>query len=151
MLDRLARAAGRMRPRAWLATPSKRARAAVIGLLLVCAGNVYVLRDVARFLQPARPLDWDPQVYAERLANVPQLVPADARLGYVNPRLPDDAARRQDLFATRYALIPLCVAPGTDQRYVLQGDLSLPVDADHATVREDTAHGWRLIERIAPR
>ena len=151
MLGRLARGANDVQLRARLATPSARARAAVVGLLIVCAGNVYTVRDVMRLRQAGAPLDWDPRAYAERLANVRPLVPLGARLGYVNPRLPGDIARRQDLFATRYALIPLCVVPGADEPYVLQGDLTLPIDADHVTIREDPQHGWRLVERLEHR
>ena len=125
------------------------ARLAVVGLLCVCAGNVYVLRDIARLRHRGDEL-WDPQVYSARLARVRELLPGDSRIGYVNTALQDDGARRQDLFATRYALLPICVVPGTDEPLVLiAGDATPPMDGEYTTVISDPQYGWRLVRRIA--
>jgi hypothetical protein len=129
-----------------------RARLAVIGLLGVCTGNVYVLRDVARLRHRGDELLWDPQVYSARLTPVRELVPGDSRIGYVNPGLQDDGAKRQDLFATRYALVPICVIPGTDQPLVLvAGHAMAALDSEGTTVLSDPQQRWRLIRRtVAP-
>jgi hypothetical protein len=126
-----------------------RARLAVVGLLCVCAGNVYVLRDIARLRQRGDAV-WDPQVYSARLAPVRGLLRGDSRIGYVNLGLQDDGARRQDLFATRYALVPICVASGTDEALVLiAGDATPPLRGEYTTVLSDPRSGWRLVRRIA--
>jgi hypothetical protein len=126
-----------------------RARLAVVGLLCVCAGNVYVLRDIARLRQRGDEV-WDPQVYSARLARVRAELPGDSRIGYVNFGLQDDGARRQDLFATRFALVPICVAPGTGEALVLiAGDATPTLDGEHSTVLDDPEHRWRLVRRIA--
>jgi hypothetical protein len=125
-----------------------RARLAVIGLLCVCAGNVYVLRDVARLRHRGDEL-WDPQDYIARLTPVRELLPGGSRIGYVNTALHDDGAKRQDLFATRYALAPICVVPGPDQPLVLlAGDVSSQLDGGgHTPVLDDPQHRWRLVRR----
>ncbi len=127
-----------------------RARLAVVGLLCVCAGNVYVLRDIARLRHRGDEPPWDPHVYSARLARVRALLPSDSRIGYVNLGLQDDGARRQDLFATRYALVPICVAPGTDEALVLiAGDATPPLRGESTTVLSDPRYGWRLVRQIA--
>lgn len=132
-----------------LRTPPQRARIAVAGLLLACAGNAYLVRDLARLRRPERWQQWEPGPYLERLAAVRDALPVDARVGYLNLTYGDIASLKHDLFVTRFALAPRCVLSGTDAPYLLvQGEHAADVaSGDRVVVLEDRARGVRLLEQ----
>ena len=137
---------------AQLDTPPRRARAAIVALLLACAGDVYMLRDVALLWRPASTLLWEPDDYAARFHAVRPLLPPDARVGYMNFTFEDLQSLRHDLIAARFALLPRCVVPGVEAPYLLvQGDPTGRVDLRwRRTVLDDQAQRLHLFEQIGP-
>ena len=114
---------------AQLETPARRARAAIVALLLACAGDVYMLRDLALLWRPASTRLWEPDDYAAQFRAVNPLLPPDARVGYMTFAFEDLQSLRHDLIAARFALIPRCVVPGVEAPYLLvQGDPTGRVD-----------------------
>jgi hypothetical protein len=135
-----------------LETPRQRAQVAVAALLIGCACNVYLVRDLFRLWWPDAPLLWEPDDYAERLAAIRSVVPADARIRYVS-LVYQAASLEHDLFATRFALAPRCVVADGDAPYVLiQGEPGADVPAGGQRILlEDRARGFKLVEPTAPR
>lgn len=131
-------------------TPPQRVRVAVAALLLVSCGNLYLVKDVAQLWRPDEEGGGEPAAYIEKLAALQRLLPPDAHIGYVNPTVQSDSASRRDLFLTRYALVPRCVAAGMEFPLLLvRGDAPIAVSSG-ATLLNDLGNGFRLYRRGAP-
>jgi len=133
-------------------TPPQRARVAITALLLVACGNLYLVKDVGQLWRPDDASGGAPEAYIEALAALQPLLPPDAHIGYVNPTLHSDSARKRDLFLVRYALVPRCIAPGSEFALVLVGgDAPGGVGSGAATqLLADLGNGFRLYQRVAP-
>jgi hypothetical protein len=133
-------------------TPPQRARLAIAALLLVSCGNLYLVEDVVQLWRPEDASGREPDAYIEKLAALQALLPPDAHVGYVNPTLRSDSASKRDLFLVRYALVPRCVAQGSELALVLVGgDAPGAVGSGAPTqLRADLGNGFRLYQRLAP-